>query len=70
MTTNEQIEGVKTETGAMLEIIRKVHDTASRAMYCPVTILGVDYKTARHEQLQIAIDELAEILKEDWRYTP
>lgn len=70
MENNEQMEAIESEVLAMLEIMQRVHDTASRAMYCPVTAVGVNYRVARHEQLQDALDELRDLINEDWRYTP
>lgn len=70
MNNQEQINGIKMEVCEMLEIIQRVHDVASKAMYNPTTAAGVNYITARHEQLQEALDSIRDELDTDWRYTP
>lgn len=70
MSNQEQIEAIETEVMEMLQILQEAHDTISRAMYCPVNVVGVDYRFQRHEQLQNALECVKALLDTDWRYTP
>lgn len=69
MSNEELFDGINTEVEEMLTILLEAHDEISRAIYCPVTPVG-DYRLARHEQLQNALDRVKDLLDTDWRYTP
>lgn len=70
MSNDEAIEAINGEVEEMLTILNEAHDEISRAIYCPVTPVGVNYRLARHEQLQNALDRVKDLLDTDWRYTP
>lgn len=66
----KNVEEIQNDVCRMLEVMQAIHDETSRVIYCPVTPLGVNYRLARHEQLQNALDRVKELLDTDWRYTP